>query len=48
MKIVEKPYQEVLVNTGLYIINPKLLNIIPTKKKYDLTQFLKDAKAQKK
>ena len=31
-KIVEKPYQEVLVNTGLYIINPKLLNIIPTKK----------------
>ena len=31
-KNCRKPYQEVLVNTGLYIINPKLLNIIPTKK----------------
>jgi dTDP-glucose pyrophosphorylase/CBS domain-containing protein len=47
-KIIEKPFQEALINTGLYIMNPKVLNLIPSNKKYDLTHFLKDAKAKKK
>ena len=31
-KIDEKPRQEALINTGLYLINPKIVNLIPKNK----------------
>lgn len=40
IKIIEKPQHNYLVNTGLYIINSKLLKIIPKKIKFDFNEFL--------
>ena len=43
-KVNEKPKYDFLVNTGLYVINPELLNIIPNKKFYHITHLIEDAK----
>ena len=43
-KIDEKPSYNFLVNTGLYIINPDLLNIIPNDKFFDITTLIKKCK----
>lgn len=39
--INEKPTLNFLVNAGFYIINPKLLNLIPKNKYFDMDQFIK-------
>lgn len=46
-KIVEKPKSKLLVNTGLYIINPKILNLIPKNLFFHMTQLIELAKKKK-
>ncbi len=38
--ISEKPTYNTLVNTGLYIIEPNLVNLIPNNKKVDINDFI--------
>ena len=42
--INEKPEYDFLVNTGLYVLNPDVLNFIPKGKSYHITQLIKDVK----
>ena len=42
--IKEKPEFDFLVNTGLYILEPKILKIIPSDSLYHFTDLVKDAK----
>jgi len=41
--IVEKPTVNHLVNAGIYILNPKLLDLVPLGRYYDMPQLLQDA-----
>ena len=41
LKINEKPVFNFLVNTGLYVLKPEIIKLIPTNKKFDLTDLLK-------
>lgn len=43
-KMVEKPNYNFLINTGFYVFNKKIIEIIPKNKNYDLDIFLKDLK----
>ena len=43
-KINEKPSYDFLVNTGLYILNPEVLQLIPKGKFYHITNLIEDAK----
>ena len=47
-QIKEKPVYNFLVNTGLYVINPEVLDIIPKNKEYDINQLFDDAKKVEK
>ena len=40
IKMIEKPKLNYLVNTGMYVINSKILKIIPKNKKLDFNDFL--------
>lgn len=44
LRIEEKPNFNFLVNTGFYIINSNILNIIPKNKFYNFDKFISDAK----
>ena len=44
--IKEKPEYNFLVNTGLYVLNPVVLNLIPENKMYHITELIEDAKKQ--
>ena len=46
--INEKPQFDLLTNTGLYILNPNMLELLPKNKFYDLTHLIEDAKNQGK
>jgi dTDP-glucose pyrophosphorylase len=46
--ILEKPTYEHHINTGLYILNKDLINLIPKNKKYDFTDLIILAKKCKK
>ena len=46
--INEKPKYDFLINTGLYILNPDVLNLIPKDKFYHITHLIEDAKNQGK
>ena len=46
--INEKPKYDFLINTGLYVLNPDILNIIPKDKFYHITHLIEDAKNQGK
>lgn len=43
-QINEKPEFDFLVNTGLYVLHPDVLHIIPKGKLYHITQLIEDAK----
>ncbi len=45
--INEKPKQNFLANTGLYILNPEVLNLIPKNKFFHMTDLIKNAKKKK-
>ncbi len=42
--INEKPTYDFLINTGLYVINPQILRMIPDNKFYHITHLIEDAK----
>ena len=42
--INEKPKYDFLINTGLYVLNPEVLKIIPKNKYYHITHLIKDLK----
>lgn len=44
IKIEEKPEFDFLVNTGMYILNPDVLKIIPKNKIYHITNLIDDTK----
>ena len=46
--INEKPKYDFLINVGLYILNPKVLSLIPKNKFYHITHLIEDAKNQGK
>ena len=46
--ILEKPKFNFLINVGLYIINPEVLNFIPKEKKFNMTDLIAKAKKSKK
>jgi dTDP-glucose pyrophosphorylase/CBS domain-containing protein len=46
--INEKPHYDFLINTGLYILNPDMLKLIPANKFYHITHLIEDAKNQGK
>ncbi len=46
--INEKPQYDFLINTGLYVLNPDILKIIPKNKFYHITHLIEDAKKQGK
>ena len=46
--INEKPKYDFLINTGLYVLNPDVLNFIPKNKFYHITHLIEDAKNQGK
>ena len=46
--INEKPEYDFLVNTGLYVLNPDVLSIIPEGKLYHITHLIEDIKNQGK
>ena len=41
--INEKPGYEFLINTGLYVVNPKMLQFIPKNKIYNFTDLIESA-----
>ena len=43
----EKPSSQHLISTGFYIVEPKILNIIPKKRKFDFDELVKLAKLKK-
>jgi dTDP-glucose pyrophosphorylase len=46
--INEKPKYDFLINTGLYVLNPDVLKLIPENKFYHITHLIEDAKNQDK
>tara|TARA_B100000029_G_scaffold516583_1_gene631435 strand:- start:1016 stop:2053 length:1038 start_codon:yes stop_codon:yes gene_type:complete len=42
--INEKPEYNFLVNTGLYVMNPDVLDLIPSKRVYHITHLIEEAK----
>ncbi len=46
--INEKPKYDFLINTGLYVLNPDVLKLIPKNKFYHITHLIEDAKNQGK
>lgn len=46
--IKEKPEYDFLVNTGMYILNPDILQFIPKDKSFDMTDLIKCLKEKKK
>jgi len=46
--INEKPKYNFLINTGLYVLNPDMLELIPKNKFYHITHLIEDAKNQSK
>ena len=45
--INEKPKQNFLANTGLYILNPDVLNLIPKDEFFNMTELIKNANKKK-
>jgi len=46
--INEKPHYDFLINTGLYLLNPDVLKLIPENKFYHITHLIENAKNQGK
>ena len=43
LKINEKPTYKFLINSGIYMINKKLIKLIPVNQKYDIDKFINKA-----
>lgn len=42
-KVVEKPCTDVLVNTGMYLLDPAVLQLIPENKPFNMTDLIEEA-----
>ena len=42
--INEKPHYNFLINTGLYVLNPDIIELIPAQKFYHITHLIEDVK----
>ena len=40
LNIIEKPKQNFLANTGLYVLNSRVLNLIPKNKFFHMTDLI--------
>lgn len=47
LKIDEKPKHNLFVNTGLYIIDPSIIKLIPKNRYFDITDLIKKARSNK-
>ena len=47
-KIIEKPSYNFLVNTGMYVVNPSALNLIPENKFFHITHLIEKIKSNGK
>ena len=47
-KILEKPKLDYLINTGLYVIEPSVLELIPRNKSFDMTDLIESLKIKGK
>lgn len=47
-RIIEKPEANFLVNTGMYILNPNVLGLIPENTFYNMTDLIADLQNQKR
>ena len=45
--IDEKPRHNLFVNTGLYIIDPSVIKLIPKNKYFDITELIKKVRSKK-
>jgi dTDP-glucose pyrophosphorylase/CBS domain-containing protein len=45
VSIVEKPRREVLINAGIYLVEPSILPMIPSGQRYDMTDLIRAALA---
>lgn len=45
-KMVEKPTRSYLINTGMYVINPEMIRLIPDDTLFHMTQLVEKAKEQ--
>jgi dTDP-glucose pyrophosphorylase len=45
--MIEKPDYDFLVNTGFYLVEPRLFDLIPENKMYDMTHLIKAAQAKR-
>ena len=43
-ELKEKPGYDLLVNTGMYIVNPDILKFIPNHRKFDMTELINELK----
>ena len=43
LRINEKPQYNFLINTGLYVLSPNILKLIPDEKFYHITDLIEDA-----
>jgi len=48
LQIDEKPNYEFFVNTGIYVLNPEIVNLIGLEEKLDMPELLKRARATDK
>ena len=48
MQIDEKPNYEFFVNTGIYVLNPEIVELIDLEEKIDMPELLKRARAANK
>ena len=48
LKIKEKPKFNFLTNTGLYVLSPKILNLVPKNKSFQMTQLIDILRKNKK
>lgn len=46
VSIVEKPRQEVLINAGIYLVEPSILAMIPDGNRYDMTDLIRATLAE--
>ena len=46
-QIDEKPTKRYLVSTGLYVLKPNILKLIPKNSKYDFNELINSAKKEK-
>ncbi len=44
VEMKEKPFLYYLINAGIYVVNPQILDVIPYNQFYDINDFIKDIK----